>query len=65
MSDDIVTRLREADAWFRSVNSIPESESPSLLMQAVEEIKLLRSLNTALAASLEAMKKEVERLQKI
>lgn len=58
MSDDIVTRLRKHHEWFGT-----GGQPTSVWEDAADEIELLRSLNSALAACLEGMKKEVERLQ--
>ena len=53
MSDDIVTRL----CMFSLDDGADELNN--LLTDAAGEIERLRSLNTALAACLEGMKKEV------
>ena len=63
MSNDILYRLREADAWFRSAGNIPESDPPTLLMEAIQEIQLQRSLNSSLAQCLEGTKHELEQLR--
>jgi len=60
MSDDIVTRLRKHHEWFGS-----GGQPTSVWEDAADAIELLRSLNSALAACLEGMKKEVERLQMV
>ena len=65
MSDDILYRLREADAWFRSAGNIPKSDPPTLLMEAIEEIQLQRNLNSSLAQCLEGMKHQVEQLMEV
>ncbi len=67
MSDDIVTRLRKVAPQAKAQD--PQSLDPywwsleGLVLASADEIEHLRSLNTALAACLEGMKKEVERLQ--
>ena len=59
MSDDIVTRLRQEVAKAEVAGVLPSWELAKCAWQAADEIERLRSLNSALAACLEGMKKEV------